>query len=69
MFVPLVQRVETGDTAPLAEMHILSSGLKSYTTTAAVQDVETARRALGGHGFSEFSGLGRMYADNVPSVT
>ena len=69
MFAPLVQRVEAGDMTPLAEMHVLTSGLKSLTTTAAVQDVETARRALGGHGFSEFAGLGRIYADNLPSTT
>ncbi|THH33351.1 hypothetical protein EUX98_g807 [Antrodiella citrinella] len=69
MFAPLSKRVEEGDTSPLAEMHAISSGLKSLTTTVAIQDVETTRRALGGHGFSEFAGLGRIYADNVPSTT
>jgi acyl-CoA oxidase len=53
----------------LAEMHAVTSGLKILVTSQSVTDIETARRALGGHGFSAFAGLGKLYADNLPSAT
>ncbi|KAG6877480.1 hypothetical protein C0993_006948 [Termitomyces sp. T159_Od127] len=68
-FNTMSSRLATGDTSLLAEMHATTSGLKVLATTIAVQDVEVARRAMGGHGFSAFSGLGRLYADFLPSAT
>ncbi|KAG6876143.1 hypothetical protein C0992_000694 [Termitomyces sp. T32_za158] len=68
-FNDMSSRLASGDTSLLAEMHATTSGLKVLATTVAVQDVEVARRAMGGHGFSAFSGLGRLYADFLPSVT
>ncbi|KII94224.1 hypothetical protein PLICRDRAFT_420565 [Plicaturopsis crispa FD-325 SS-3] len=68
-FSTLATRLKTGDTSLLPEMHALTSGLKVLTSTAGVQDLEVARRAMGGHGYSAFSGLGRLYADYLPSVT
>jgi len=50
-------------------MHATTSGLKIYVSTNGVQDLETARRSMGGHGYSAFAGLGRLYADYLPSVT
>jgi len=38
-------------------------------SSTGVQDLEVARRSMGGHGYSAFSGLGRLYADYLPSVT
>lgn len=69
MFATMSAKLTAGDTSVLAEMHALTSGLKVLTTSTSVQDIEIARRALGGHGYSAFAGLGRMYADNLPSVT
>ncbi|EMD34949.1 hypothetical protein CERSUDRAFT_116474 [Gelatoporia subvermispora B] len=68
-FSELSSRLASGDTSLLAEMHATTSGLKVLVTTTAIQDLETARRSMGGHGFSEFAGVGRMYADYVPSAT
>lgn len=65
----MVQRLSGGDTSLLAEMHATTSGLKVLCTTSSVQDVENARRSMGGHGYSAFSGVGRLYADVIPSVT
>ena len=31
--------------------------------------LEGARRALGGHGYSMFAGIGRLYADYLPVAT
>ncbi|KAJ4493458.1 acyl-CoA oxidase [Lentinula edodes] len=68
-FQTMVQRLSGGDTSLLAEMHATTSGLKILCTTSSVQDVENARRSMGGHGYSAFSGIGRLYADVIPSVT
>lgn len=62
-------RLASGDTSLLAEMHATTSGLKTLVSTLTVQDLETARRCLGGHGFSEAAGIGRIYASYLPNVT
>ncbi|KAI8150134.1 acyl-CoA dehydrogenase/oxidase C-terminal [Fennellomyces sp. T-0311] len=53
----------------LADLHASSSGLKSLTTTMAVEAIEDCRRACGGHGYSMFSGLGQFYQDYLPNAT
>ncbi|KIM41888.1 hypothetical protein M413DRAFT_445097 [Hebeloma cylindrosporum] len=68
-FDAMAGRLKQGDTSLLAEMHATTSGLKVYVSSNGVQDLETARRSMGGHGFSAFAGLGRLYADYPPSVT
>lgn len=59
----------SGDTSLLAETHAIASGLKILTTTTGIQDLEVARRSMGGHGYSAFAGLGRVYADYLSSAT
>ncbi|TFK85181.1 acyl-CoA oxidase [Polyporus arcularius HHB13444] len=68
-FGEMTTRLASGDTSLLAEMHATTSGLKVLVTTTAIQDLETARRSMGGHGFSDFAGVGRLYADYVPAAT
>ncbi|CAA7261995.1 unnamed protein product [Cyclocybe aegerita] len=68
-FDVMASRLKKGDASLLAEMHATTSGLKVYVSTNGVADIETARRSMGGHGYSAFSGLGRLYADYLPSVT
>lgn len=53
----------------LAEVHAVLSGLKSLVTAGTAADIETARRSMGGHGYSAYTGLGRLYADYVPTAT
>lgn len=65
----MTSRLVAGDTTLLAEMHGITAGLKVLVSTHTLEDIETARRAMGGHGFSEFAGVGRMYADYLPAVT
>jgi acyl-CoA oxidase len=50
-------------------MHVMTSGLKVLVSTTGIQDLETARRSMGGHGYSAFAGVGRMYADYLPAAT
>ncbi|KAI6142956.1 acyl-CoA dehydrogenase/oxidase C-terminal [Pisolithus tinctorius] len=60
--------LDRGDFTKLPEVHAILCGLKVLVTSAAVRDLETARRALGGHGYSAFAGIGRLYADYLPAV-
>ena len=50
-------------------MHATTAGLKILVSTTAIADIETARRSMGGHGFSAFAGVGQLYADYVPAAT
>ncbi|KAI9590877.1 acyl-CoA dehydrogenase/oxidase [Syncephalis fuscata] len=43
--------------ALLSESHGSASALKSYVTDMTAESLETLRRACGGHGYSQFSGL------------
>ncbi|KAI8141427.1 acyl-CoA dehydrogenase/oxidase [Fennellomyces sp. T-0311] len=61
--------MKQGNFSLLADLHSSSSGLKSLTTTMAVEGMEECRRACGGHGYSMFSGLGLFYQDYLPNVT
>ncbi|KAI8098233.1 acyl-CoA dehydrogenase/oxidase C-terminal [Gilbertella persicaria] len=61
--------MQQGNFGLLADLHASSSGLKSLTTTMAVEAIEDCRRACGGHGYSMFSGLGMFYQDYLPNVT
>lgn len=58
------------DFSKLAEMHAISSGMKSLCTSLAANGIETCRRALGGHGFGGGSGLIPLNANylNKPTV-
>ncbi|KAI0369512.1 acyl-CoA oxidase [Pilatotrama ljubarskyi] len=68
-FSDMSARLAAGDTSLLAEMHATTSGLKILVSTVAIEDLETARRSMGGHGFSDFAGVGRLYADYLPAAT
>ncbi|KAI0062999.1 peroxisomal oxidase [Artomyces pyxidatus] len=68
-FSETAERLASGDTSSLGEMHATTSGLKVLATTTSIRDVEVARRAMGGHGYSTFAGLGRLYARILPSAT
>ena len=68
-FQEMSKRLADGDTSLLADTHIMTSGLKVLVTSQTANDLETARRSMGGHGYSAFAGIGRLYADYVPSAT
>lgn len=53
----------------LADLHATSCGLKSLASTIAAEGLEVSRRACGGHGYSDFSGIGPYYADYLPTTT
>ncbi|KAJ7857076.1 peroxisomal oxidase [Mycena olivaceomarginata] len=59
-FDSLARGLSSGDTSELAEMHVMTSGLKILISRP---------RSMGGHGYSAFAGVGRMYADYLPAAT
>ena len=65
----MASSLSKGDTSHLADMHATTSGLKSLVSSMTILDIEVARRCMGGHGYSAFSGLGRVYAEYLPSAT
>ncbi|RKP37289.1 acyl-CoA dehydrogenase/oxidase [Dimargaris cristalligena] len=64
-----VQRLAANDVSTLAELHATSSGLKALSTDMLVDSIEVCRRAMGGHGYSAFSGLTDFYCDTLPNTT
>lgn len=58
-----------GDFSRLADMHSMSSGLKSLCTMLAADGIETCRRAMGGHGFGGGSGLIQLNNDYLSKPT
>ncbi|KAL2818533.1 acyl-CoA dehydrogenase/oxidase C-terminal [Aspergillus granulosus] len=63
------KEIEGGNFSPLASMHSMSSGLKSFCTNLVADGIETCRRALGGHGYGGASGFTRLYPDYLSRVT
>lgn len=63
------QDVEKGNFQSLANMHSMSSGLKSLCTTLTADGIETCRRAMGGHGFGGGSGLIQVNNDYLSKPT
>ena len=57
------------DASLLAEVHLLTSGLKAALSWNVVDGMEESRKALGGHGFSIYSGIGERFAREVPGQT
>jgi acyl-CoA oxidase len=60
---------DKGEFGDLPELHALSSGLKATCTAITADGIEAARRTCGGHGYSQLSGLPRLFASYVQNVT
>ncbi|KAK3828855.1 MAG: palmitoyl-CoA oxidase [Benniella sp.] len=69
MYINLMAGLSQGNVDALAEVHAMSSALKSYCTTIGAAGIEECRKLLGGHGYSYFSGLPHTFASIVPSNT
>ncbi|ORZ12957.1 acyl-CoA dehydrogenase/oxidase [Lobosporangium transversale] len=69
MYINLMTGLSSGKIDALAEVHAMSSALKSYCTTIGAAGTEESRKLMGGHGFSYFTGLAHLFASIVPSNT
>lgn len=47
----------------LKETHSTAAGLKAFCTWNCLNTIEQCRQALGGHGYSSYTGLAQMYND------
>lgn len=57
------------DASLLDEVHLITSGMKAVLSWNVVAGMEESRKALGGHGFSIYSGIGERFAKEVPGQT
>lgn len=55
--------IDSDDISLLPDVHATSAGLKAFTTWAAHYGIDTCRQACGGHGYSVYSRLPRLFAD------
>ncbi|KAG0049484.1 acyl-coenzyme A oxidase [Gryganskiella cystojenkinii] len=69
MYIGLMTSMSNGNIDALAEVHAMSSALKSYCTTIGAAGTEECRKLMGGHGFSYFTGIAHLFASIVPSNT
>lgn len=68
-YISLMTDLSSGNIDALAEVHAMSSALKSYCTTIGAAGTEECRKLMGGHGFSYFTGIAHLFASIVPSNT
>jgi len=52
-----------------SQLHATSAGLKAFSTAGMMNGVEQCRLACGGHGYSQASGLPKIYASQVSACT
>ena len=53
----------------ISQLHALTACLKSFTTSVASADIEILRMACGGHGYSQASGIPKIYVYTVACCT
>ncbi|ORZ25089.1 acyl-CoA dehydrogenase/oxidase, partial [Absidia repens] len=68
-FEKMTAQLLNQDASMLPDMHISTCALKVWSTRRATEGQEECRKALGGHGYSHFSGVGQLFATFVPSNT
>ena len=64
----LNEALEKADFA-LAELHMLSCGLKAFITQEVANSIDTLRRSCGGHGFMSCSNLPRLFGMATAACT
>jgi acyl-CoA oxidase len=68
-FHQLMEQLETNDANMLPEVHATSCALKTWSTRRSTDGIEECRKAMGGHGYSIFSGVSEIFATFVPANT
>lgn len=69
MYYLTQKEIENGDYSRMADLHIISSGLKALTTTDSSFGIERLRLACGGHGYLTSTNFNTMYGDTVAAYT
>lgn len=68
-FHTLMDQLEENNADILPEVHASSCALKTWSTRRATDGIEECRKAMGGHGYSIFSGVSELFANFVPANT
>lgn len=55
--------------AALPDLHATCAGLKAFATWATYYGLDTLRQCLGGHGYSGYTSMGRMFTDFAVQCT
>lgn len=61
--------IQQGNIEALPELHASSSGLKAFTSYGAMSGIEVCRLACGGHGYSQASGIPKIYVQTTAACT
>uniref|UniRef100_A0A915D7C2 Acyl-coenzyme A oxidase n=1 Tax=Ditylenchus dipsaci TaxID=166011 RepID=A0A915D7C2_9BILA len=69
LYNSVMKGIGAGDVSLLADLHSLSSGLKSQVSYQVSLGIEQCRMSCGGHGYSDASGLGHVYTVAVGGCT
>ncbi|GMS94134.1 hypothetical protein PENTCL1PPCAC_16309, partial [Pristionchus entomophagus] len=69
MYENMTKGLKKGEIDLLPDLHALSSGLKSVISFDAAIGIEQCRMACGGHGYSEASGLPKLYGVVIAGCT
>lgn len=78
LYKKLMQMLEDAQSSPakmasslelLKEAHGTFAGLKAHTGWKTMLNIEAARQACGGHGYSSYAGLSSLYQDFVVQTT
>ncbi|KAF9921363.1 acyl-coenzyme A oxidase [Linnemannia zychae] len=69
MYESMLSELMQDNISSLAEVHAISSGLKSTCSTIAATGAEDCRKIMGGHGYSYYSGISHLWSNYVPSNT
>eukprot|EP00750_Incisomonas_marina_P003038 INCI12816.5.p1 GENE.INCI12816.5~~INCI12816.5.p1 ORF type:complete len:755 (-),score=127.09 INCI12816.5:1697-3961(-) len=60
---------EDHEAVDLKDIHATCAGLKAFCTWSTYYGIDTCRQCIGGHGYSAYAALGRMFADFAVQCT
>uniref|UniRef100_A0A8R1I3D4 Acyl-coenzyme A oxidase n=1 Tax=Caenorhabditis japonica TaxID=281687 RepID=A0A8R1I3D4_CAEJA len=69
LYERVLEEVATGNVSLMADLHALTSGLKSVVSHYTAQGIEQARMACGGHGYSQASYMSEIFGVAVGGCT
>ncbi|PAV65318.1 hypothetical protein WR25_13044 isoform H [Diploscapter pachys] len=69
LYYRVLQELDKGKVSNLADLHAVTSGLKSVVTYQAGQAIEQARMSCGGHGYSKASNIPEIYGVAIGGAT
>ena len=66
---PPAVEAEPQEEVDLKDIHATCAGLKAFCTWSTYYGIDTCRQSIGGHGYSAYSQLARMFADFAVQCT